>query len=59
MSGLDCAFREFLEKSSISNAIIDKHRKFKEYKIIIYCMEQNINVEKEKKDFLIFVINMV
>ena len=45
MSGLDCAFHEFLQTRRISIAIIDKHRKFKEYKIIIYCMEQNINVE--------------
>ena len=48
MSGLNCAFQEFLETSKIKNTIIDKHRKIDEYKIMVYCMEQNIDVNKEK-----------
>ena len=59
MPGLDCAFREFVETTRILNAIIDKHRQFEEYKLIIYCLEKIINVKKEKKNFLIFVLNMV
>ena len=46
---MDCAFREFFETSKISNAIIDKNGRFKKNEIITYCLEKNINVEKEKK----------
>ena len=49
MSGLDCASHEFVETTRILNAIIDKHRQFEEYKIIIYCLGKIINVKKEKK----------
>ena len=46
---MDCAFDEFFETSRISNAIIDKNGRFKKNEIITYCLEKNINVEKEKK----------
>ena len=46
---MDCAFHEFFETSRISNAIIDKNGRFKKNEIITYCLEKNINVEKEKK----------
>ena len=48
MSGLDCAFREFVETTRILNAIIDKHRQFEEYKLIIYCLEKILSKKKKK-----------
>lgn len=51
MSGLDCAYDELFETCQIKNAIMVKHRKIKEYIITIYCLEKDINVDKEKKCF--------
>ena len=51
MSGLDCAYDELFETCQIKNAIMVKHRKMKEYIITIYCLEKDINVDKEKKCF--------
>lgn len=48
MSGLDQVFKEFYETSKIENSIIDNHRKFDEYNIMIYCIEQNIDAIKEE-----------
>ena len=49
MSGLDCVFQEFCETSKTENVIIGKHRTFDDYSIKLYCLENNIDINKEKQ----------
>lgn len=49
MSGLNCAFEEFYQTSKTQNVIIDKQRTFDNYSIKLYCLEKDIDVNKEKQ----------
>ena len=49
MSGLNCAFEEFYQTSKTQNVIIDKQRIFDNDSIKLYCLEKDIDVNKEKQ----------
>ena len=49
MSGLNCDFEEFYQTSKTQNVIIDKQRTFDNDSIKLYCLEKDIDVNKEKQ----------
>ena len=59
MSAISGAFLEFKRQCDIERKIITTHRSEKDFTIAIYCLEKNICIDKEKKDFLPYVKNKV
>ena len=49
-------FREFKDKFKIKSAIIDFNRIENEFSIYIYCLEKDIDFNKEKKTFNAFTL---
>ena len=45
---LNSLYMDFTEKCKIKNKIMDRKKNENEFKIMIYYLENNINVEKEK-----------
>lgn len=56
---LNCRFEEFRETRRIRGAIIHKHTGPKDFKIAVYCIEDNIDLVSEQKILFDYVRNMV
>ena len=55
---LPMVFNDFKEDCKIKKAVMDFSRKQNEFLIYIYCLEKDINVKKEKKDWKNYILNM-
>ena len=49
MSSFDAAYIEFFQESRIEHAIFNIYKGPKDYKITIYCLKKNIDINREKR----------
>lgn len=48
MDSNDIYFREFKENCEIERCIITKYKSPKDFQIVIYCLEKDMNMYKER-----------